>query len=174
MSRSSIGALVLLAAIGFGAVLVLDLGGIQSRLFADGSEQKSPPALAKLPAVPPPQKPAAPITPAWYLGASGYEGAELERQAARASMVIYFQKRRCDPCRKFEHEVLGAAEVKSFLSDVVKVRVDPDAGDPEHKLAARFGVDGVPAIAVIPQRGPPHLVPPKALSTPHTLIAFCR
>jgi hypothetical protein len=172
MPRSSIGVLVLLAALAFGAALVLDLGGIQSRLFPGGSERTPP--LAKLPAPPPSPKPTAPITPAWYLDANGYEGAELERQAARASMVIYFQKRKCDACRRFEREVLGAPEVKSFLSEVVKVRVDPEDGESERKLAARFGVRGVPAIAVIPHHGPPRVLPDRALSTPHQLVAFSR
>jgi hypothetical protein len=174
MNRGSIGALVLLAALGFGAALVLDLGGIQSRLFADGAEQKPPPLAARLPSPPPPQKPSVPITPAWFLGASGYEGAELERQSARAGMVVYFQKRSCDPCRKFEHQVLGSPEVKSFLTGVVKVRVDPDDGDAEHRLAARFGVSGVPAVALVPHQGPPRLLPDKALSNPHLLVAFSR
>ena len=168
-----IGAWVLVAAIVFGAALVFDVGGLQSRLFAEGPERQRELAPPKLPA-PEMQKPAAPITPAWYLGASGYEGAELERQAARVNMVIYFQKRSCDPCRKFEHEVLGSAEVKSFLADVVKVRVDPDDGAAEHKLAARFGVSGVPAVAVIPHQGPPRLVPDRALSNAHLLVAFSR
>jgi len=168
-----IGAWVLVAAIVFGAALVFDVGGLQSRLFAEGPERQRELAPPKLPA-PEVQKPAAPITPAWYLGASGYEGAELERQAARVNMVIYFQKRSCDPCRKFEHEVLGSAEVKSFLADVVKVRVDPDDGAAEHKLAARFGVSGVPAVAVIPHQGPPRLVPDRALSNAHLLVAFSR
>jgi len=168
-----IGAWVLVAAIVFGAALVFDVGGLQSRLFAEGPERQRELAPPKLPA-PDVQKPAAPITPAWYLGASGYEGAELERQAARVNMVIYFQKRSCDPCRKFEHEVLGSAEVKSFLADVVKVRVDPDDGAAEHKLAARFGVSGVPAVAVIPHQGPPRLVPDRALSNAHLLVAFSR
>jgi hypothetical protein len=170
MARSSIGVLILVAALGFGAALVLDVGGLQSRLFADGPE-RPPPAAAKLPSPPPPQKPAAPITPAWYLGSSGYEGAELERQAARASMVIYFQKRKCDPCRRFEHEVLASAEVKSFLAEVVKVRLD---ADDEQKLAARFGISAVPAIAVVPQHGPPRVIPERGLSSPHQLIAFSR
>jgi len=173
MARSSIGVVVLLAALGFGAALVLDVGGLQSRLFAEGPE-RSPPPVAKLPSPALADKPAAPITPAWFLGASGYEGAELERQAARASMVIYFQKRRCDACRRFEHEVLGSPEVKSFLSEVVKVRIDTEEGDPDRKLAARFGVTGVPAVAVVPQHGPPRLIPETALSTPHQLIAFSR
>ncbi|TMA19689.1 MAG: hypothetical protein E6J88_18125, partial [Deltaproteobacteria bacterium] len=77
-----IGPWVLVAAIVFGAALVFDVGGLQSRLFAEGPERQRELAPPKLPA-PEVQKPAAPITPAWYLGASGYEGAELERQAAR-------------------------------------------------------------------------------------------
>src|SRR5213595_338933 len=132
-----IGALVMIAALALAAALVLDVGGLQSRLFADPPEKQREIAAPQLPA-PAAQKPAAPITPAWYLGASGYDGAELERQSARASMVIYFQKRACDACRKFEHDVLAATEVKSFLADVVKVRVDPDDGAAEKKLAARF------------------------------------
>ena len=86
-------------------------------------------------------------------------------------MVIYFQKRKCDACRRFEHEVLGSAEVKSFLGDLVKVRVDPD-DDP--KLAARFGVTSTPSIVVIPRQGPPRVIPDRALSSPHQLIAFSR
>src|ERR1700676_3840365 len=118
MARGSIGVVALLAALVCGGALVIDPGGLQSRLFASGSEQAPAPPVAKLPAPPPAQKPSAPITPAWYLGATGYEGAELERQSARASMVVYFQKRRCDPCRKFEKDVLAASDVKAFLSDL--------------------------------------------------------
>jgi thiol:disulfide interchange protein len=165
--------LVLLAALAVGAALVLDVGGVQARLFAEGPDPAR--ALApKFPAAPPAPAPAAPITPAWYLGASGYDGAELERQAARANLVVYFQRRRCDPCRRFEHEVLGAPEVKSFLAEVVKVRVDPDDGDREQKLAKRFGVTTLPAVAVIPQRGPPHLLPEQALGNPRLLVSFLR
>jgi hypothetical protein len=170
MGRGWIGALVFVAALAFGGALVLDVGGLQSRLFAEGPE-KAPPPSAKLPAPAPPPKPAAPITPAWYIGGSGYEGAELERQAARASMVIYFQKRDCDACRKFEHDVLGSAEVKSFLTDLVKVRLDFDE---EKKLASRFGVTGAPAIVVVPRQGPPRVIPEKALGSSHQLIAFSR
>src|SRR5215831_20620093 len=123
------GALVLIATLAFAGALALDVGGLQSRLFAEAPGRQREIA-AKWPA-PAPQKPAGPITPAWYLGATGYEGAELERQSARANMVIYFQKRACEPCRRFEHEVLASPEVKSFLGDVVKVRVDPDDGAAE-------------------------------------------
>jgi hypothetical protein len=173
MTRSSIGTLIFLAVLVFGAALVFDFGGLRTRLFADEGDRAPPPPLAKLPEPAAAQKPAAPVTPAWYLGASGYEGGELERQSARANMVVYFQRKKCDPCRRFEREILASAEVKSFLSDVVKVRLDLDDGD-AGKLATRFGVSGVPALAVVPQRGPPRLLPDRALGSGHMLISFCR
>ena len=178
-SRSSgvLGLLALLSALGFGAALLLDLGGLQGKLFTEGPLEPKPlPAAALLPppATPTPA-PAGPVTPAWYLDASGFDGAELERQSARATMVVYFQKKRCDACRKFEKDLLAAPEVKAFLSEVVKVRVDPEAGEREQRLARRYEVKDLPALLVVPQRGPVRLVPVRAGSLdPHALVAYCR
>ena len=173
MQRTWIGGLALLLALAFGAALLLDVGGLQGKLLADGpsSEHKVTPRFAPAAA---PRPPAAEITPAWFLGASGYDGAELERQSARAPLLVYFQKRACDGCRRFEKEVLAAPEVKSFLGTVVKVRLDPDDGDREQKLAHRFGVTDLPAVVVVAQQGPPRLLPQAALRSPHQLIAFSR
>jgi hypothetical protein len=168
-----LGGLVFIAALVISLALVFDAGGVRSRVFGERPEQQREFAPPRLPA-PATTTPSAAVTPAWYLGASGYEGAELERQSARANLIIYFQKRACDPCRKFEREVLASPEVKSFLADVVKVRVDPDDGAAERKLAARFGVSDVPAIAVVPDRGPPRRLPDQALANPHLLVAYSR
>ena len=173
MNRSWIGGLVLLLAVAGVGALLLDVGGLQTKLFAEPGEPQRA-ITAKLAAAPAPGKPAADVTPAWFLGASGFDGAELERQSARAPLLVYFQKKSCDGCRRFEKDVLAAAEVKSFLSGVVKVRVDPGDGDREERLAKRFGVSQLPAVAVIPQQGPARLLPDAALKSPRELIAFAR
>ncbi len=172
MDRSWIGGMALLLALAFGGALWFDVGGLQTKLLADG--QDKPRTIFPKLGMPLPQRPQAEITPAWFLGASGYDGAELERQAARASLFIYFQRRSCAGCRKFEKDVLASTEVKSFLGGVVKVRVDPDDGEREQKLARRFGVSQLPAVAVLPLQGPPRLLPDAALRSPHDLIAFSR
>jgi len=166
LPRNWIGGVALLAAALFAGALAFDLGGLQSKLFAEPIA-----AHAIAPTFPPP---AAAITPAWYIGASGYDGAEQEQKTARANLIVYFQQRSCDGCRKFEKEVLAAPEVKSFLAGVVKVRVDPGDGEREQVLARRLGVSQLPAVAVIPQQGPPRLLPQGALSSPHALIVFSR
>jgi len=173
MHRTWIGGVALLLAVAAGTALILDVGGVQSKLFAEPSErtQLVVPKLARAPAE---QRPAPEITPAWYLGASGYDGAELERQSARAPLLIYFQKKSCDGCRRFEKEVLGAPEVKEFLGGVVKARVDPDDGEREQKLARRFGISQLPAVVIVPLQGPPRLLPEVAVRSPHNLVAFAR
>lgn len=174
MERSWIGGLALLLAVTFGALLWFDVGGLQTRLFADGASEAKRVVSPKLAQAPAPQRPAQEITPAWFLGANGFDGAELERQSARASLIVYFQKKSCDPCRRFEKDVLATPEVKSFLGGLVKVRVDPEDGEREQKLAHRFGVAQLPAVAVVPPQGPPRLLPETALKSPRELIAFAR
>jgi len=173
MDRSWIGGLALAIALAFGAALLLDVGGLQAKLFAEGQD-KPHVVVPRLGTAPASQKPQAEITPAWFLGASGYDGAELERQAARAPMFVYFQKRSCEGCRRFEKDVLAAPEVKSFLGGAVKVRVDPGDGESEERLARRFGVSDLPAVAVVPLQGPARLLPSAAFRSPHELIAFAR
>jgi thiol:disulfide interchange protein len=166
-----LGPLVLLLAIGAGAAIVLDIGGLQQKLFVDKDAPAAP--LPTFAAPPPPPKPPE-VTPAWYLGASGYDGAELERQSARAEMVVYFTRKQCDDCRRFEHDVLAAQSVKQFLDGVVKVRIDPDDGERELHLQQRFEVKSLPAVVVVGQKGPPRVLPKAALTAPHQLIAFAR
>lgn len=179
MARSNtLGVAVLAAVLLFGAAVVLDFHGLQERLFAElapGGPNKV--VVAKLPERPVSAAPAQPVTDAWYLDASGFEGGELEQRAARASMVVYFQKARCDDCRRFEREVLAAPAVKSFLGGVVKVRVDAEASGRELRLSRRFGVERLPAIVAVPLHGPPHLVPvrrDKLFVSPPELISFLR
>ena len=178
-SSNAIGLAILGFAILAGAAIVLDVGGLQQKLFLESGPQQHA-VIAKLPeAKPDAPRPGPPpeLTPAWFVDSNGLDGAELERQATRAPMVVYLQSRDCDGCRKFERDVLAAATVKSFLAGVVKVRVDVKAGDREQKVAQRFGASGLPAIYLVPVHGPGHLVPLQRGSgflTPSELVAFLR
>lgn len=135
--KGAIGWVVLFAALAFGAAFAVDFHGLQRAILDE--------------------RPRHAVTPAWYLDASGYDGAEAEQKSAQAPMLVYFHKRVCEPCRKFEHEVLGPA--KPQLASVVKVRVDVDAGDREKQLAKRFGVESAPGLALVPADGTPRALP---------------
>jgi len=54
MARSSVGSVVFLAVLVFGAALVFDFGGVRTKLFAEGPEESASLPQAKLPEREPP------------------------------------------------------------------------------------------------------------------------
>jgi hypothetical protein len=161
---SNIGVIFLLLVLGFALAVWLDLGGLGMQmgklinipLTRDKNAQPEPPPPASTTA---PMVAGAPVTQAWFLDASGYDGAETERKNSGAPMVIYFHKRACDACKKVEHELLGASEVKKALEGVVKVRIDVAGSDRDAALSKKFGiVSDVPALVAVGQDGKPRLI----------------
>ena len=86
----------------------------------------------------------------WYEGAAGYERAAQEWKQSHAPAFIYFHTDWCHFCREFERELLSKTEVKEYLQNVVKVRINPEAGRKDQEIAAMFGVAGYPAIFMLP------------------------
>ncbi len=177
---NAIGLAVLGFAILAGAAIVLDAGGLQQKLFLESAGPPQRAVFAKLPELKveaPRPGPQPEITPAWFVDSNGLDGAELERQATRAPMVVYLHSPDCSDCRKFERDLLAAATVKAFFAGLVKVRVDVKAGDRERKVARRFGARVLPAVYLLPMHGPGHLIPLRrgaAFLKPAELVAFLR
>ncbi len=104
------------------------------------------PIIEELPSVPPRLS----VSSYWYEGADGYRRAKHEHESARAPMLVYFRVDWCHACQRMDSEVLPASAVRSFLADVVKVRVNVESSDAERSLAKAFGVTGYPSVFVIP------------------------
>src|SRR6267142_710334 len=85
----------------------------------------------------------------WLNGAAGYARAlELQREL-NVPLVVYFYADWCPYCRTLDSQYLPAAEVQDYLSNVVKVRINPEHGAAERELAVRYGVSGDPSFLVI-------------------------
>lgn len=85
---------------------------------------------------------------AWMQGAEGlYEAIRVLEQEPRA-MVVYFYTDWCGYCRQFERELLGTTEVKDFFGEVLVVRINPESGSDERKIADYYGVNGYPGFFV--------------------------
>jgi thiol:disulfide interchange protein len=91
-----------------------------------------------------------PVSASWYEGAAGYDRAWPEWQESHAPALIYFYTDWCRYCKEFERELLSSNEVKEYLQGVVKVRINPEDGSQDQKVAQMFGVTGYPAIFLIP------------------------
>jgi tetratricopeptide (TPR) repeat protein len=66
-------------------------------------------------------------------------------------MLLYFRVDWCPYCQRMDREVLPTAAVTRFLTDVIKVRVNPERSPQDKALAQSHGVDGYPSVFVIPR-----------------------
>ena len=91
------------------------------------------------------------VPPYWLTGATGYEDAVRRRQASSAPLVLYFFTDWCPYCKVVDRDLFSSTEVDRYFSRAVfRVRVNPEAGDAERRLAERYHVTGYPSFFVLP------------------------
>ena len=91
----------------------------------------------------------------WRDGAKGYDQGIFEQQHTQLPMVVYFRTEWCPHCKALDANVLTTPKVAGFLDAFVKVRINPETGSPEEKLAKTFGISGYPSMFVVVPGGKP-------------------
>lgn len=100
------------------------------------------------------------VSSLWHSGVQGFAAARQEQQAARAPLAVYFYTDWCFYCKQFDEEFLTSSEVQSALTQVVKVRINPEDGTEEEAIAKQFGVRGYPAVFIVRPSAAPRQVYP--------------
>ena len=90
----------------------------------------------------------------WYEDAAGYEKALRDQRVHHVPIFVYFRVDWCPHCRAFD-ELADGYEVRSKLNELIKVRINPEHGDAEKALQARYGSSSYPALFVQPDGGAP-------------------
>ncbi|MEM6702901.1 MAG: thioredoxin family protein [Acidobacteriota bacterium] len=84
----------------------------------------------------------------WHAQAPGMNQAiGIQRNEGRP-MLVYFYADWCGFCRQFETELLTDDGVNDALKDLIVVRINPENGPAERRLANMYGVNGYPALFV--------------------------
>ena len=96
---------------------------------------------------------AAYLAAAWLNGVAGYHEAALEWEQGHTPLVMYFRADWCPQCIAFERQTLKAPRVREALDRMVKVRVNPENGEAERRLADAWRVEGYPAMFILPVDG---------------------
>jgi thiol:disulfide interchange protein len=87
-----------------------------------------------------------PACAAWYDDAAGYEYAVRRQRSDHTPVLVYFRTDWCPHCRALDG-LLDSPEVRSRLSDYLKVRVNPEHGAAERRLFEQeYGSRGYPAL----------------------------
>ena len=110
------------------------------------------PILEIAPPAPAPRR----LVPArWYEQADGHREALEEQRRSNAAMLIYFRVDWCPYCQRMDSAVVSHSGVVRALSEIVKVRINPEKSPADRALADRYGVRGYPSVFVIPAPGAP-------------------
>jgi len=88
----------------------------------------------------------------WYNGAEGYKLAIAEQAQSGKPVALFFHADWCAACKKLRESVLSTTEVKQYMSDYIRVKIEPEKELAAQKLADELGVIGFPTIFIIPQR----------------------
>ena len=99
--------------------------------------------------------------PKWLHNATGFERAIEVQRELNVSLVIYFYTDRCPNCRTLDDQYLRAPSVHRALQRSVTVRINPDYGTEELKIAQRYGVVSYPAFLIMDnESAPPRNIQP--------------
>lgn len=85
----------------------------------------------------------------WYEQSAGFETAETEWEKKQLPMMVYFYTDWCSYCRRFDSGLLVDPSVRQQLKHVIKVRINPEKGVEEEKIAQKYGVKGYPSVFVL-------------------------
>ena len=88
--------------------------------------------------------------PAWALleGADGYVRAVRAHARSGKPIIVLVYTDWCPYCRRLNNDVLAKASVRRFMQDVLEVRLNPEHGSAEQKIARDLGVGGYPSMFI--------------------------
>lgn len=110
----------------------------------------------------------------WAQGSGGFRSAVETQIEQKQPMVVWFRPEVCPECAAWQ-ALVDSAEVRMWLNQSLRVRVDPATGPAEQVLAEKFGVTSTPAMYLVRTNG--ERVPvaaPAAGTTPEAFLATLR
>ena len=85
----------------------------------------------------------------WYSGAAGYETAlEKQKQSGKA-IALFFHTDWCASCKNLRETVLSSQQFDGFLRELIPVKINPEKGINEKKIADTYRVMGYPTFLII-------------------------
>lgn len=85
----------------------------------------------------------------WHNGASGYKVA-LEQQSKNGKAIaLFFHTDWCSSCKNLRETVLSSNQFDQFARNLIPVKINPEYGVEERKIADKYGVIGYPTFLIV-------------------------
>jgi thiol:disulfide interchange protein len=88
----------------------------------------------------------------WYEGAAGFDQAIAAQKENNQPILLYFYTDWCGYCKKLDRDVLATSKFGNDYRSLLKVKVNPEKGQAESGLAARYRVRGYPTVLIVDSR----------------------
>lgn len=95
----------------------------------------------------------------WTSGATGFRRTAAVQQERKVAMLVWFYRTDCPECVAVETGTFRNGEVRAWLAQNERVRMNVSAGEEERVIAEKFGVTTVPAAFVVRSDGERHPLP---------------
>jgi len=106
----------------------------------------------------------------WDQGAEGYAKASQAHKESGNPIAIMFYTDDCENCEYLREEVLSKPEVAALFHDLHPVKIDPEKGHLEAKLAKAYDISGYPSFYLINEESGKIEEIPKTMVTPKKFI----
>ena len=91
---------------------------------------------------------AAPDTYDWYEDADGFEDVFKIAKSEERPLIVYFHVEWCGYCKHLNEEFLDDYDVDDYISNYLRVKINPEDGDEEKVIAKRYNVKGYPTFLI--------------------------
>jgi len=85
----------------------------------------------------------------WYNGARGYAAAIEQQKQSGKAIALFFHTDWCTSCKNLRETVLSTHQFETFIQSVIAVKINPESGIEERKIADNYGVMGYPTFLII-------------------------
>jgi len=85
----------------------------------------------------------------WGKGIEGYVKANRDQHESGNPIALFFYTDWCENCKYLREEVLAKPDVSAHFADMHPVKINPEKGQLENKLAEEYGVIGYPSFFLV-------------------------
>lgn len=86
----------------------------------------------------------------WNSGFMGYVESSRWQQSSNQPIAVFFYTDWCPNCKKLRENILSNKLVDAYLKELMPVKINPEQGPLEDKIAQEFGVFAYPSFFIVP------------------------
>lgn len=110
----------------------------------------------------------------WHEGSTGLQVAIAEQKKSGKPIALFFYTDWCQNCKALRENILSSPEFKNYAENLIPVKINPEIGPDERKIADKYGVFGYPTFLI--QRPDQRQAIPVSIKrnlTPESFIGYC-